>query len=119
MSDVCQGVQFMHQLGIAHLDLKVENILLKKNKFKVADFGSALGQEKFFSWSDVAELSSDERNKAVTRAYGQFEKNTTLMYRPPEMIDQYLKFDVGLKCDIWMLGCVLYVLCFAKHPFMD
>jgi serine/threonine protein kinase len=39
------------------------------------------------------------------------------MYRPPEMIDQYLSYNVDLQVDIWMLGCVLYILCFAKHPF--
>lgn len=41
------------------------------------------------------------------------------MYRPPEMIDQYLKYPVSIQSDIWMLGCILYTLCFAKHPFMD
>ncbi len=41
------------------------------------------------------------------------------MYRPPEMIDQYLKYPVSVKSDIWMLGCILYTLCFAKHPFFE
>ncbi len=41
------------------------------------------------------------------------------MYRPPEMLDQYLRYQVDLKVDIWMLGCILYSLCFGKHPFQD
>lgn len=41
------------------------------------------------------------------------------MYRPPEMLDQYSKFDIDYKADIWMIGCILYTLCYAKHPFMD
>jgi serine/threonine protein kinase len=41
MKDICTGVQYMHQMGIAHRDLKLENILLDDNKFKVADFGSS------------------------------------------------------------------------------
>ena len=43
------------------------------------------------------------------------------MYRAPEMIDQYQGFNVeGSATDIWMLGCVLYVLCTGnKHPFQD
>jgi len=48
-----------------------------------------------------------------------FEKYTTLMYRPPEMLDEYLKFKVDLQVDMWMLGCVLYILAFGKHPFQD
>ena len=39
------------------------------------------------------------------------------MYRPPEMHDRYLKYNVDFQVDIWMLGCILYVLCFVKHPF--
>jgi AP2-associated kinase len=50
----------------------------------------------------------------VNRAYESFEKNTTLMYRPPEMFDKYSKMDVDLKADIWMLGCILFTLCFGK-----
>lgn len=41
------------------------------------------------------------------------------MYRPPEMCDLYLGYQVNEKVDIWMLGCVLYTLCFFKHPFVD
>jgi AP2-associated kinase len=55
----------------------------------------------------------------VFKLFEGFEKNTTLMYRPPEMLDQYSKFDIDFKADIWMIGCILYTLCYAKHPFMD
>lgn len=41
------------------------------------------------------------------------------MYRPPEMTDLFLKMEVSEKVDIWMLGCILYILCFFKHPFQD
>jgi len=33
-----------------------------------------------------------------------YEKYTTFMYRPPEMIDKYRGWKVGAKVDIWMLG---------------
>lgn len=35
------------------------------------------------------------------------------------MLDKYLKEDVDEKADIWMLGCILYVLTFGRHPFPD
>jgi serine/threonine protein kinase len=41
------------------------------------------------------------------------------MYRPPEMVDVYLKYPVDERVDIWMLGCVLYVLNYKYHPFQD
>ena len=31
-----------------------------------------------------------------------FERFTTLMYRPPEMIDQFFKYPVTEKVDIWV-----------------
>lgn len=41
------------------------------------------------------------------------------MYRPPQMIDMYLKYPVDDRVDIWMLGCVLYALNYGRHPFQD
>jgi serine/threonine protein kinase len=40
----------MHDKGIAHRDLKVENVLLKDQKFKLAYFGSAEFQKNFLYW---------------------------------------------------------------------
>jgi AP2-associated kinase len=48
-----------------------------------------------------------------------FERQTTLMYRPPEMIDLYAKHVIDTKVDVWMLGCVLYTIAYARHPFQD
>lgn len=41
------------------------------------------------------------------------------MYRAPEMLDTWSNYEVGTKVDVWSLGCILYVLCFQKHPFDD
>ena len=49
----------------------------------------------------------------------EFEKETTFMYRPPEMCDPFLNYQVNTKVDMWMLGCVLFTLMFFKHPFVD
>jgi AP2-associated kinase len=40
-----------------------------------------------------------------------------MMYRPPEMIDKFLRWNVTTKVDIWMVGCVAFTLCYALHPF--
>ena len=37
---IIQGVHYMHHKGIAHRDMKLENLLLTKDvKVKIADFG--------------------------------------------------------------------------------
>ena len=108
----------MHALGIAHRDLKVENILVNNDAktglvFKLADFGSA------------SKNHSIDFTKATKKEIGKFlskiEKSCTRMYRAPEMIDQYQGYNVeGQAADMWMLGCVLYVLCTGnRHPFQD
>jgi AP2-associated kinase len=86
----------------------VENILLHDKIFKLCDFGSASTERV-----DLALLSKLE----VSRCEEEFEKNTTMMYRPPEMSDIYQKYEVNEKVDIWMLGCVLYNICYYEHPF--
>jgi AP2-associated kinase len=90
--------------------LKIENVLLENKKFKLCDFGSSSNQSLDFS--------KIKRNEYYI--YEEiFEKNTTLMYRPPEMCDLYQQYIVNEKVDIWMLGCIVYTLCFYKHPFQD
>ena len=43
LKDVCNGLKHMHDMGIQHRDIKVENILLdnKSKAFRLCDFGSS------------------------------------------------------------------------------
>ena len=111
MWDISQGVQYMHDNCVSHRDLKVENILLKDQKFKLADFGSCETSDNFIRWAN------QQPKKFVDSQYDEFEKNTTLMYRPPEMMNKYLKYDVDFQVDMWQLGCILFTLCFGYQPF--
>lgn len=44
---------------------------------------------------------------------------TTPMYRAPEMLDTWSNYPIGPKADIWAMGCILYFLCYQKHPYED
>ena len=95
---------------IAHRDIKVENVLLHNKKFKLCDFGSA---------STATLCHQGMTEDAIDEVFETYERYTTMMYRPPEMIDKYRRSNVSTKVDIWMLGCVAYTLCYAQHPFME
>ena len=46
-------------------------------------------------------------------------KETTLIYRSPELVDLYMRDILTEKSDIWALGCIFYALCFISHPFQN
>ncbi|NWZ03840.1 GAK kinase, partial [Loxia curvirostra] len=110
----CRAVQHMHKQKppIIHRDLKVENLLISnQGTIKLCDFGSAttIAYYPDYNWS--------AQKRAVVEE--EITRNTTPMYRTPEMIDLYSNFPIGEKQDIWALGCILYLLCFRQHPFED
>eukprot|EP01119_Soliformovum_irregulare_P020827 TRINITY_DN6807_c0_g1_i5.p1 TRINITY_DN6807_c0_g1~~TRINITY_DN6807_c0_g1_i5.p1 ORF type:complete len:854 (+),score=258.52 TRINITY_DN6807_c0_g1_i5:85-2562(+) len=109
-SQVCAGVEVMHnrEKPIAHRDLKVENILIEGGNYKLCDFGSA-------TMETYHPQNERERNDAES----DIQRNTTLDYRAPEMLDLYRKQVINEKVDIWALGVMLYKLCFFAPPFEE
>jgi AP2-associated kinase len=107
-----KGILAMHSQNppIAHRDIKIENILKKGNIYKLCDFGS--------STTKTIDPKKEDKNFLLEQ-FSSFDKFTTFMYRPPEMCDQYSKYLISEKVDVWMLGCVVYTLIFKKHPFQD
>lgn len=101
--DVCRGMLALHNCGIAHRDLKTENILLfagedGKLTAKVADFGISRA---------VSSGASPQ-----TRSVG------TSNYMAPELLDrpEVLANEQLLKSDVYAFGYLLYVLCSGKEP---
>ena len=112
IKNIAKGLEGMHSLSppIAHRDVKIENVLRFGNSFKLCDFGSAS--------SDIL-IPEKETKESKRDKFDIFERNTTFMYRPPEMVDEYGSFPVNEKVDIWALGCILYAILFKQQPFQD
>ncbi|XP_052836090.1 cyclin-G-associated kinase isoform X2 [Drosophila gunungcola] len=97
---------------IAHRDIKIENFLVGNDKqIKLCDFGSATKEvlAPTFEWS------ANQRNMLED----QLNTVTTPMYRAPEMLDTWSNNPIGPKADVWALSCILYFLCYRRHPYED
>lgn len=92
--------------------MQIENFLIGNDKqIKLCDFGSASTEVL----SPTFEWSANQRSMLED----QLNTVTTPMYRSPEMLDTWSNNPIGPKVDIWALGCILYFLCYRKHPYED
>ena len=96
---VARAVQYSHEMGILHRDLKPQNILLtSEGQPKVADFGLA------------KRLDDEDEHKTATGAI-----LGTPGYMAPEQARS--KADVGPQVDVYALGCILYYMMTGRPPF--
>lgn len=87
-----RALNYIHQKGIIHMDIKAENILYLNGEIKVIDFGLSC----FNSYK-----------KKLNKMIG------TKIYFAPEV----MKHNYSYKCDIWSSGVLLFALLTAKMPF--
>ena len=96
---IISGIEYLHEVGIAHRDLKLENILLNyKNDIKIIDFGLSNKYNK-----DSEELLQSSCGSPC--------------YAAPEMITGS-KYH-GVDTDIWSSGIILYLMLCKSFPFND
>lgn len=109
LRDVCTALERIHGLGYCHWDVKLDNILYDplSGSWVLCDFGSA---------SKPVDVSALGRSELMNLA-DRIETGTTILYRPPEMVDLYRKEPLGPAVDMWMIGCVLYALINHQLPF--
>jgi len=90
-------VDSVHQSGYCHRDIKPENFLFKdksRNILVIADLGLA----------------------SKKPSHGQYFKNVlgTPCYMAPEAFEE----RANEKCDIWAVGCILYLMLSGRLPFV-
>jgi len=97
---------------VIHRDIKLENLLVGNNKqVKLCDFGSCTTTSHYPN----QDWSAQQRNMLED----ELAKHSTPMYRAPEMLDTWSNFPVNQAVDVWAAGCVLFSICYNKHPFQD
>jgi serine/threonine kinase 16 len=109
-ANVVSAVVAAHQTGVAHCDIKPQNILLKTSSFPVLiDWGSA----SFEPLSFVIQSSSD--GLTLSERCSRF---CSAAFRAPELWDVIKGKTIDYrKCDAFSLGCVLYAMLFEPRGF--
>mmetsp|Transcript_6662 Transcript_6662/g.16680 ORF Transcript_6662/g.16680 Transcript_6662/m.16680 type:complete len:659 (-) Transcript_6662:1541-3517(-) len=89
------GLDYMHQKGLIHRDIKLDNLLLDSNhNIKIVDFGFSVKTAK---------------GEKLKKACG------SPSYAAPEIVTR--KEYEGSRVDVWSLGVVLFAMVCGYFPF--
>jgi len=100
-AEVADALEYAHQQGVIHRDVKPENILLHGGHALVADFGIALAASR----SDGATRMTETGMSLGTPAY----------MAPEQAMGERA---ITPKADIYALGAVLYEMLSGEPPFV-
>ena len=106
---ICFGIKNLHHEGIAHLDIKPENILIDRNTMEpyICDFGNA--------YTSTANTKRRKSNFKIIPALGY---RGTRRYSSPEMDESPFSYD-PYSADIYSLGITLYILLVGSYPILS
>ncbi|KND02884.1 STE/STE11/CDC15 protein kinase [Spizellomyces punctatus DAOM BR117] len=97
VENILEGLQYLHEKGVVHCDLKCANILTTKDStVKLSDFGVS---------KQLNGVGEDEQAVAGTP-----------YWMAPEIIE--LK-GASTASDIWSLGCTIIEMITGKPPYLD
>ena len=102
---ICIGLKNLHHQGIAHLDIKPENILIDRTTMEpyICDFGNSFTS------------STPKREEPKAKVVPALGYRGTRRYSSPEMDTSPFAYD-PFSADVYSLGVVLHILLVGAYP---
>ncbi|KAF2661858.1 serine/threonine-protein kinase KIN4 [Lophiostoma macrostomum CBS 122681] len=128
-AQLISGVGYLHKKGIVHRDLKLENLLLDRNRnIIITDFGFAntfdpndeLGEEIEFNLTNKDYIRSLGLEGTDGARRGDLMQTScgSPCYAAPELVVSDSLYT-GRKVDVWSCGVILYAMLAGYLPFDD
>ncbi|GLJ38609.1 hypothetical protein SUGI_0787210 [Cryptomeria japonica] len=93
---IVKGIEYLHNQGIVHCDIKGKNVLVGNCGVKLADFGFA--------------------KDMVSEGESSVQWSGTPLWMAPEVVNQV---EGGSPCDIWYLGCTVVEMATGRPPWTN
>ncbi|KAI1872113.1 uncharacterized protein JN550_004316 [Neoarthrinium moseri] len=130
-AQLISGVGYLHKKGIVHRDLKLENLLLDRNRnIIITDFGFAntfdphdelsVEQELGLGDRDFVKRTGLDKKKSNGLRRGDLMQTScgSPCYAAPELVVSDSLYT-GRKVDVWSCGVILYAMLAGYLPFDD
>lgn len=105
MKQLTRGIQSLHDVGICHRDLSLENVLVHNGTCQIIDFGMCLRMPE-------ADIVQGDKRPLVT-PQGSCGK---LFYMSPEVYNNREAFD-GEAIDVWSAGVMLFMMLIGSPAY--
>ena len=118
VTGIVHGLQYAHQHGIIHSDLKPANIYItEKGVVKILDFGIARAVME--SEAAKAEQRRFEQNPPQFTSGAEHSETVDLVALTPPYasLEMFQGAPPDPRDDIYALACITYQLLTGKHPF--
>jgi len=117
MSQIVEFVRWLHcKMKVVHLDISLENMLIKHNKFKSDGNGGIRLSRKMqvkicdFGLAEYFSAGNEEGGFACTKYVGKTH------YKAPKVYGKKQVFDAR-KADIWSLGVSFFMMMVGAPPY--